>query len=66
MQEMILKTLMNYPDLRRFLLEIAKFISLMQILCLAEYQDSFPDPLGIQGFVRGKVSRTCQNNAYFS
>lgn len=57
---------MNYPDLRRFLLEIAKFISLMRRLWLAEYKGSSPDPLGIQGFLKEKVARTCQNKALFS
>lgn len=64
MQAVILKTAMNYPDLR-FLLEIAKFIPLMRILCHAEYQGSSPGPLGIQGFLQ-EVARTCQNNALFS
>lgn len=56
MQAGILKTIMNYPGLGRFLSEIAKFISLMRRLCLAEYQGSPPDPLEIQGFLKEKVA----------
>lgn len=56
MQAVILKAIINYPDLRRFFLEIAKFMSLMRRLCLAEYQGSSPDPLGIQWFLKAEVA----------
>lgn len=49
---------LNYPDLGRFLLEIAKFISLVRRLCLAENQGSSSRSSWDPGVSQ---RRSCQN-----